>query len=58
MDRDVRTEERAGSASIRVGKTLIRITEFFPAQGQTLTDLLEDLILYAARQNEEDQTRN
>ena len=35
-----------------MGKTRIKITEHFPERGRTMGELIEELILYAARQEE------
>ncbi len=35
-----------------MGKTRIKITEHFPEKGRTMGELIEELILYAARQDE------
>lgn len=32
-----------------IGKTRIKVTEHFAAEGKTVTDLIQDLILYEAK---------
>ena len=48
MEKTFCTEEGNGWQGFRIGKTRIRITEHFPDTGRTMVELIEDLILYAA----------
>ncbi len=52
MDRAFYAVGEDGQEYFYIGKTRIKITEHFPEKGRTMGELIEDLILYAARQGE------
>ncbi len=52
MDKAFYAVGEDGQEYFHIGKTSIKITEHFPEKGRTMGELIEDLILYAARQDE------
>ena len=52
MDKAFYAVEEDGQEYFYIGKTRIKITEHFPEKGKTMGELIEELILYAARQDE------
>ena len=52
MDRTFYATDEDGQRYFYIGKTRIKITEHFPEKGKTMGELIEDLILYAAREDE------
>ncbi len=52
MDGAFYTVEEDGREYCQIGKTRIRITEHFPEKGRTMGELIEELVLYAARREE------
>ncbi len=50
MDKAFYAVDEDGQEYFYIGKNRIKITEHFPEKGKTMGELIEDLILYAARQ--------
>ena len=44
--------DQTGQTYFCIGNTRIKITEHFLEKGKTMGELIEDLVLYAARQEE------
>lgn len=58
MDKPFYTVDEDGREYFCIGKTRIRITEHFPENGRSMGELIEDLVLYAARQEEQSGKTN
>jgi len=52
MDKAFYAVDEEGQEYFYIGKNRIKITEHFPEKGKTMRELIEDLVLYAARQEE------
>ena len=52
MDKAIDTVGEDGQAYFHIGKTRIKITEHFPEKGRTVGELVEELILHAARRDQ------
>ena len=57
MDRTICTIDEDGRLCFHIGKTRIRVTEHFAERGGTMVELIEELVLYAARQENRDSGR-
>ena len=42
-----------GEMYCQIGNTRIKVTEHFPRKGKTMSELIEDMILYAAGQDKQ-----
>lgn len=51
MDKAFYAVGEDGQEYFHMGKTRIKITEHFPEKGRAMGELIEELILYAARQD-------